>query len=442
MNVTLQYPIAGSDAREIASSLEEGVRLEKIPQGATLPTVRTLAAALKVSPTTVAAAYRMLRQRGLLSAQGRRGTRISARPPVLSRPILEIPYGLRNLIQGGPDPQLLPDLRSIVQQLTLPPRLYGEATNRPQLLALAAKQLAADHIPTTALAVMGGALDAIERVLQAHVRPGDCVAVEDPGYSEIFDLLGTLGLVADPVEVDEFGMIPDTLEQVLRNRVAACIFTPRAQNPFGSALDDQRARELRKVFDKHPDILVIEDDHAGPVAGASALTVCHQKKIRWAVVRSVSKSLGPDLRLAVVAGDATTIARIEGRQSIGAGWVSHVLQEIVETLWSDASVMEKLRLAAETYAMRRTALLSALKAHSITAHGRSGLNVWIPVPEEGSVITSLAAAGWGVRAGERYRIKSPSAIRVTIATLQTDDAVRLAADIARCLQSDRRTHSV
>lgn len=438
----LQYAIAGADAREIVQSIEDNIRRERIPQGATLPTVRALAAALRVSPTTVAAAYRTLRTRGVLNAQGRRGTRVSARPPVRSRPTLEIPRGLRNLIQGSPDPQLLPDLRSITSRLTLRPRLYGEMTNRPQLLALAAKQLAADHIPATALAIMGGALDAIERVLQAHARPGDRVAVEDPGYGEIFDLLGTLGLVAEPVSIDDCGLIPDALERVLRGKAVACIFTPRAQNPLGAALDEQRARDLRKVFDRHAGVMVIEDDHAGPVAGAPALTVCHQKKERWAVVRSVSKSLGPDLRLAVVAGDATTIARIEGRQSIGAGWVSHILQEIVETLWSDAATTEKLRLAAETYTARRTAFITALKAHGIAAHGRSGLNVWIPVLEEGSMMTSLAAAGWAVRGGERYRIKSPPAIRVTIATLKPDEAVQLAEDMAHSLRPDRRTHSV
>jgi DNA-binding transcriptional MocR family regulator len=310
------------------------------------------------------------------------------------------------------------------------------------LLALAEEQLAEDNIPTTALAIMGGALDAIERVLQAHVRPGDRVAVEDPGYAEIFDLLGTLGLVAEPVAIDDYGLIPAELARVLKNRVAACILTPRAQNPTGAALNEVRAHELRKIFDKHSDVLVIEDDHAGPVAGASALTVCHNKKERWAVVRSVSKSLGPDLRLAVVAGDATTIARVEGRQSLGAGWVSHILQEIVETLWSDPITKDKLRMAAETYATRRTALLTALKEHGIAARGRSGLNVWIPVAEEGSLLTSLAAAGWGVRSGERYRIKSPPAIRATISTLQPADAVRLAADIAHSLRPDRRTRSV
>ena len=442
MKVLLQYPISGKDARTIVESIEKGVRKGRIPQDAPLPTVRALANTLKVSPTTVAAAYRTLRTRGLLSAQGRRGTRVSARPPVLTRAAVSIPRGSRNLIQGSPDPLLLPDLCALAPRLTLRPRLYGETTNRPRLLALAAEQFAADRIPTTALAVMGGALDAIERVLQAHVRPGDRVAVEDPGYGEIFDLLGALGLIAEPVSLDDHGLLPDSLAHVLKSGVVACILTPRAQNPTGAALDEQRAHELRKVFDKHGDVLVIEDDHAGPVAGVSALTVCHPKKERWAVVRSVSKSLGPDLRLAVVAGDATTIARVEGRQSLGAGWVSHILQEIVEVLWSDAATTKRLRTAAETYATRRITLIKALKERGIAAYGRSGLNVWIPVREEGSVITSLSAAGWAVRGGERYRLKSPPAIRVTIATLQPNEATRLAEDIARSLQPDGRTHSV
>lgn len=442
MKEMLQYPIVGRDASEIEACIEEGVRLGKIGQGALLPTVRALATALAVSPTTVAAAYRTLRTRGLLSAQGRRGTRVSARPPVINRPAFAIPRGVRNLIQGSPDPQLLPDLRTVAQRLTLRPRLYGEATNRASLLSVAAEQFAADNIPTTALAVMGGALDAIERVLQAHVRPGDRIAVEDPGYSEIFDLLGALGLIAEPMGLDDSGVAPEELERVLRSNVVACILTPRAQNPTGAAFDDARVRALRKVFDRHANVLVIEDDHAGPIAGAPALTVCHTKKARWAVVRSVSKSLGPDLRLALVAGDVTTIARVEGRQSIGAGWVSHILQEIVETLWSDPAVLAQLRKAELMYATRRTALITALKEQGIAGRGRSGLNVWIPVQEEGSLMTSLAASGWGVRNGERYRLKSPPAIRVTIATLQPEEAVRLAADIARCLQSDRRTHSV
>src|SRR2546428_9177434 len=82
MNVAIQYNITGTNASEIVASLEEGIRTGRMPQGTSLPPVRTLATALHVSPTTVAAAYRTLQQRGLLTAQGRRGTRVSLRPPL------------------------------------------------------------------------------------------------------------------------------------------------------------------------------------------------------------------------------------------------------------------------------------------------------------------------------------------------------------------------
>src|SRR5262249_10511985 len=117
MKVVLQYPIAGKDARTIVESIEDGVRQGRIPHGASLPTVRALATSLNRSPTTIAAAYRMLRLRGVASAQGRGGTQVSARPPVLSRAAVSIPHGLRNLLQGSPDPHLLPDLRSFAQKL-------------------------------------------------------------------------------------------------------------------------------------------------------------------------------------------------------------------------------------------------------------------------------------------------------------------------------------
>src|SRR5262249_33824932 len=149
---------------------------------------------------------------------------------------------------------------------------------------------------------------------------------------------------------------------------------------------EKRGRQLRALLRQRPDLLVIEDDHAGPIAGAKYITLVESSRERWAVVRSVSKSLGPDLRLAILSGDERTIARVEGRQTLGIRWVSHILQRLVVNLWRDKSVHKKLAHADTTYTQRRDALLAALREHDIEAHGISGLNVWIPLPEETAVV--------------------------------------------------------
>ncbi len=312
----------------------------------------------------------------------------------------------------------------------------------PELLRLSRRGFKQDGVPTEALAVVGGALDGIERVLGAQLRRGDRVAVEDPAFSGVLDLLSGLGLVPEPVAIDDSGPLPAGLEATLRRGVQALIVTPRAQNPTGAALDPARVRALRRVLRGFPEVLIIEDDHAGPVAGAPAHTLCDVSRARWAVVRSVSKSLGPDLRLAVLAGDAATVARVEGRQLLGIRWVSHVLQRLVVALWTERGMASHLRGAERTYALRREALLAALREHDIAAGGRSGLNVWVPVPEEASVVSYLLDRGWAVVAGERYRIESPPAIRITTATLEPSEAQRLAADLARALEPTRRTSEV
>jgi len=139
------------------------------------------------------------------------------------------------------------------------------------------------------------------------------------------------------------------------------------------------------------------------------------------VVRSTSKTHGPDLRVALLAGDRETVARVEGRQRIGFRWVSHLLQRVVVALESDAASRRRVARAARHYAARRTALVRALAARGIAARGRSGLNVWIPVPEESAAVQSLLGAGYAVAAGERFRIASPPAIRITVSTLASPE---------------------
>jgi DNA-binding transcriptional MocR family regulator len=434
--------LSGERAGEIRASVEAAIRFGQLVPGEALPPVRRLAEHLGVSPTTVAAAYRDLQIRGLVTASGRRGTRVSPRPPLSRQSPAAVPPGMRDIAAGNPDPALLPDLGAALAHLGPPRRLYGEPVNRADLLELAAGLFGADGISPDFLLVVGGALDGIERTLMAHLRPGDRVGVEDPGYPAVYDLLLALGLVPEPLPIDDRGLLPDQLEAALHGQLAALVLTPRAQNPTGAALDAARARELREVLADRPDVLVIEDDHAGPVAGAPANTLCSEAPDRWAVVRSFSKSLGPDLRLAVMAGDPVTISRVEGRQQLGAGWVSHVLQALVAALWRDPEVQSLMARAEQSYAERRGALLEALARRGIAAQGRSGFNVWVPVADEAAALRSLAAAGWAASAGERFRLRSGPAIRLSIGGLRPEEAAGVAAAMTPAAERPLRTRAV
>ena len=175
--------------------------------------------------------------------------------------------------------------------------------------------------------------------------------------------------------------------------------------------------------------MLIENDAAGPVAGVAMPTLTDDGHPHWAVTRSTSAFLGPDLRVALVAGDPLTIARVEGRQSLGTRWVSHLLQQIALALWSDPANGRRLARAAAVYAQRRTALVGELTTRQIPALGGSGFNVWVPVREETATVQALASRGWAVAPGERFRLNSAPGIRITTSALVPDAAPRLAADV-------------
>jgi DNA-binding transcriptional MocR family regulator len=432
VNTLVQYIPRGQTAKEISASVEAGVRSGQLTPGDHLPPVRELAGRLGVSPTTVAAAYGDLRRRGLTTGAGRAGTRIRGAPPVSSRVYLSAPAGTRDLITGGPDPDLLPLLPA--RPAGRSARMYAEAPVAPRLRRLAASQLAADGIEVANLAVTGGALDGIERVLATWLAPADRVIVEDPGHAVTFDLLAAMGFTVVPVPVDDLGIRPKPLAAALARGAGALIVTPRAQAAAGAAWDAGRAAEIGEVLRRYPSTGVIEDDHAGPVAGVPAFSACAGSARRWVTLRSVSKSLGPDLRLAVLAGDEATITRVAGRQALGTGWVSYHLQEIVADLWSDASVARALSTAAQVYAARGAALRSALAARGITASGRSGFTCWVPTADEDGVASSLAAAGWAVAPGQRFRIAAPPGVRISFARLHEADASSFAAEFAQALR--------
>jgi DNA-binding transcriptional MocR family regulator len=432
-----EYRIAGRRATDIAADVEQAIGRGELRPGQALPPLRELAGDLGVNPNTVAAAYRLLRERGAIETAGRRGSRIRARPATTSRDAIgvEVPPGVRDLSTGNPDPALLPPLGAAMGEAlaryTGDPMLYGGPAVDGELRRLARDAFDADGVPDGPVAVTSGALDAIERALTAHLRPGDAVAVEDPGWGSVFDMLPAIGLRPVPVGVDDDGPLAADVARALRGGARAMVVTVRGQNPTGAVLSAGRSRELRAVLAGFPATLVIDDDHVNglvelpphPLAGSTT---------HWTLVRSTAKAYGPDLRLAVLTGDPLTVDRIAGRHRLGPGWVSHLLQHTVAHLWRTGAVDAKAVSAA--YGTRRDALVRELAGRGVTGFGRSGMNVWVPVPDETAAVTRLLGAGWAVAPGARFRLSSGPGIRITVSPLTPADVAPLADAVAAAVR--------
>ena len=434
---SIQYSFTGQTSKEIAASIEAAINVGEAAPGARLPSVRALAGELEVAPGTVATAYKTLRSRGLIETGGRNGTTVSARPPRLSMRSgsSQVPPGVTDLSNGQPDPDLLPRL-PIASALTRPrPAAAPDVGALPELMDLARQRLEADGVPADFLTVTSGGLDAMDRLVAMHLRTGDLVAVEDPGWPNILDLLAAAGLRVLPLTLDPEGPTSASLQDALNRGARAVIVTSRAQNPRGCSVTPTRATELRRILGDFPQTLVIEDDHAAELAGVPLASLAGSTDA-WALVRSTSKPYGADLRLAVVAGDANTVARVESRMRVGTGWVSTLLQQLVLGLWTSPEAASALAAAATEYDARRSQLQQSLAERGIETGGLSGLNVWIPVHDETTTVTRLLQAGWAVAPGARFRQQSSPAIRITVSGLTSDTIPALADDIAAALVDD------
>jgi DNA-binding transcriptional MocR family regulator len=455
-----RYKLAGAGASEIASGVEAAVTAGLLVPGASLPPVRELAELLGVNPNTVAAAYRALRDRGTVETRGRAGTRVRERPGTSARQrSYTLPEGVRDLTLGEPNAGLLPEL-------TPPQRIdasrYWHSSAEPVLETELRRRMArnfgapsggvtwgggtaasggkavsggvgtaqtAELIEQASVLPVFGVLDGIDRLLATHTRPGDKVAVEDPGWGNLLDLLASRGLSVQPMRVDDEGPNPDDLRAALIAGARAIVVTTRAQNPYGAVVSPRRAALLRSVLTEYPDVLTIDDDHGADLT-EGAPQVLSGVTTQWAYLYSASKAYGPDLRIAALVGDADTVDRIAGHLKHTSRRVPGVMQELWATALAEPKNDAVLAKASKVYAENRSALIDELARHGIEAHGASGLNVWIPVRDEAAAATGLLARGWAVAPGSWFRIRSGPGVRVTVAALRPEEMPRLAEAVA------------
>ncbi|HET6625693.1 MAG TPA: aminotransferase class I/II-fold pyridoxal phosphate-dependent enzyme [Nocardioidaceae bacterium] len=420
-------------ARGLADAVSRAIRDGVLEPGVKLPPIRQIATELALSPTTVSAGWTLLARSGAIHTDGRRGTTVAdAATPgaVRYRTALRRQTDFElDLSTGVPDAALLPNLERAFAHLTTAgtPRSYLDDPVLPELVQVLHAQWPYE---AGQLTVVDGAMDALDQVARSVLRFGDRVVVEHPCFPALVDLVEATGVRVVGVPVDEHGLCPDQLAEVLRVPTAAVFLQPRAHNPTGASMTIERAERLAGII-AGTGALAVEDDSAGAIASSPMVSLGTWIPEQTVHVRSFSKSHGPDLRLAAMSGPDAVMQHVLARRQLGQGWSSRVLQRILLSLLTDPDTVAEVEQARETYAGRRHDLVTALAGAGVEVGGTDGINLWLPVHDETAALVRLASRGIGAAPGAPFTLLPEDAghLRVTCG-LVADGFDALAGELA------------
>lgn len=416
--------ITNKTIRGIALETSALVRAGVLPVGTRLPAMRDLAYELGVSPATISEAWSELRQQKIISGRGRNGTWVCAERFIAKPERLASAghYGANvlDLSMAVPDQALLPPLAKAMVYATSVGDLNSYARSRivPELR----DAIAGDwpYEPEAFLAINGG-YNGVYTTLRALVRPGSVVAVEHPTAMRLLDILEDLGVKIVPVLSDSEGPLPASLSQALAERPAAFLFQPRLHSVTGQTVTLQRIEALAGVL-AESDTLIIEDDGLADISAERPVSLGKRFPDRTVRIVSFSKTLGPDLRLAVLSGSASIVEQIQSYRAFSAGWTSRVLQAAVAWLIRDEETSQIVEAARATYQERRDTLARELRERGVQTMPGSGLCLWVPVQSEPFAMVTLAARNIAVVSGNKFSILPSAHIRVATSKLTSGHA--------------------
>ena len=459
---------------QIAAAFCRAIETGELRPNDRLPTVRSLASELNVSLKTATAAYKFLTQKGWTRGEIGRGTFVGERREEVvgkrlsaatvggnRRPQRKSPWRRRTLANlvdrlrsaypeaancsfGGPDGSLLPiklikrHWRTACDSLDGQALQYQTADPIEELSAILPARLGRDGIPanaadltigTSAQQLIGLAVEVVRRL---HNHGEAVLAVEQPGYSTMFDTWDRASVRMVGFEMNEDGGSLESLESALQAGANAVLFTPRAQNPTGCSWTPQRLRALGDLLHRHPGVVVVEDDHFGEVseAGGGSLLADTRLEERVIYLRSFSKAIAPDLRLCIAAARPPLKALLQEAKSDADGWSSRLLQKVLAGVLQDSELDPWLNRARQTYRVRRERAVQVLTATAPSGvdvwPARDGVNLWIHLPtgiDAIEVIERAAALGVIAAPGEVFYL-SPGhhdVIRFTVGSVGTDN---------------------
>jgi len=426
--------ISDRSTRGIALETSALIRAGALPVGSKLPAIRDLAFKLAVSPATISAAWSEMRRQKIISGRGRNGTWVSgdrfiAKPARLAS---SGKYGedVLNLTRAVPDVDLLPKLAEAMAHGASAQDLnsYERSSVLPELEEAA--RTTWPYQPEAFLATNGG-YNAVYTLMHALVTPGSAVAIENPTGMRLLDILEDRGVRIVPVACDRMGPLPSSLEAAMKFKPVAFVYQPRLHAVTGQTVSAARMEALGDVLEKS-DTLIIEDDGIGDISESAPLSLGGRFPDRTIHILSYSKTLGPDLRLAILSSSKAIVEQIQSYRSFSAGWTSRIVQSAAAWLLRDPATVETLRHARVVYRTRRDNLTAALRVRGVAVEDGFGLCSWVPVASEPFAMITLAARGIAVQPGIKYSIAPSGHIRVATGHLsdrcdEVADGIALAA---------------
>ncbi len=415
-----------SKYQALAAALRKAIAEGVLEKGSKLPPVRDLAYRTNVTPGTVARAYSLLVEEGLLVAGVGRGTFVADRQ-LRSAPVSEWPEAVilrRPVLPEAGQSELLHAAMVAVEKGATA-GWWGEYPSRNSDLPLRKalqgwlEDLPVGQFSVEDIVMTNGAQSAVLAVLQTVLSgPEPVVLVESqsyPGFRRAAELCRARVI---GIDADEQGPIVAQVEAAARDHAAQIFLTSAAvNNPTLRTTSGQRRREIAAVAQRYG-MHVLDDD-------CYKLTPANEESYRsllpelgW-YVSSLSKSLSPALRLGWAIAPSARSIELARSVAYGCFGVSRPVTELAQALLRDPKLPVVLADIRRALAERVQLAVNHLGGYDVTWH-RDVPFVWIALPSgwRANRFARLAEAqGVFLKSSEDFvlrEMRAPHCVRLAI----------------------------
>lgn len=298
----------------LAQQLEEDIEKGILKPGTKLPPQRELADFLDIGLSTVARAFRICSDKGLLNGSIGSGTFISYHM------MKNMDLAEANILDLGsimPEISRQDEIRSIVEEMLPEPEfddafqyLKGTETWQRKAGAALLSRVNCAIEPEQILFASGGQ-NALAGILFGLFRPGDRLGVDPLVYSGIITLAALAGIRLVPIAQKNGEMSEEGIRQaVKKDGIKGLYLIPNCQNPTMHRMSEECRGMIASVA-KEYDLIVIEDGFSALLTDQPGKAIFQRAPEQGIFFLSLSKSISPALRQSYMAAGERYRSRIE-----------------------------------------------------------------------------------------------------------------------------------